>query len=1043
MKSREIEVGSGSHEGFGLLGAMVNRPVTANLVMLLLVLLGGILLFKTKREVFPNFSLDRISVSVSVPGASAEEIESGVLLAVEQALRSVQGTKRIVSEARRGSGFVSLDLTRGVDVGRALQEAQNAVDRVSTLPVEAERPVVRVVQETDQVLSVLFFADSNHQELYAIAEQVRTGLLQLEEISRVEHAERRNREITVEVDALSLEQLELSYEEIAGELRNHSLDRLGGYLEGEVEESVVRYANRMYSKEDYEQVEVKNGGEGGAVVLSGIARVRDSFGDSRTRSFFEGRAAAQLVVFREGAERPDSIVQSFHDYMQENPLPEGVAYRIVEDTSVELSGRISLMLNNAWMGLVLVWISLSLFLDSRVAFWVVLGIPVCFVGAFIPIYFLGGTINMFSLAAFIITLGIVVDDAIIVGEGVYECQRAGYRGRAAAHRALHQLGGPVVFAVLTNVMAFLPMLFLPGLLGKVLFHIPVVVVSVLLVSLAESLLVLPAHLGSMDESRSQGSVRRWVEDGLDAFVCGPFEAWLSTALRNRYLTLSLLLAGLLLCLGLLTGGIVKTAFTPRLESNVVVAIARLPAGAPFAIAEKVELSLSTSLSEVVEELGLGDEVVAGTWSMISDSEFDSDRNTGGRLNVRVKLFLSPGVEHELGAEEIADIWKRNVGTLAGVDFVGFSGSEDVGAEPILIELRHSEMESANEAAVELEELIAAYGLASSVDTGVELRVASFELGLNARGRALGISDQALADGVRAVLYGVEALRFQDGLEEVKVMVRGERGSARSGSDLARLPLRVGGVGSVYLGDVADIDRGTVVEQVVRSNGARVVPVSIELEPEVDEDGFARLLEETILPELSKRYPGLAYSFEGEQREDQETFDALGLGLGLACMGIYSLIAISFNSYTKPLVVILVVPFGIGGAILGHLVMGLPFSLVSFVGVLALSGIVVNDALVLVHAAQGFENEGEGFFKAAIKGAQRRLRPIMLTSVTTFVGLLPMLFETSMQARFLVPLAVSIGFGILFSTLTTLLVVPCLLLVRLDLFGLAKRGESAG
>ncbi len=746
------------------------------------------------------------------------------------------------------------------------------------------------------------------------------------------------------------------------------------------------------------------------------------------------------MLFREGDERPASIVGAFYEYMEENPLPEGVAYQVVEDTSVELSGRISLMLNNSWMGLVLVWIALSLFLDRRVAFWVALGIPICFVGAFIPIYFFGGTLNMFSLAAFIISLGVVVDDAIIVGEGVYENQRKGYRGRAAAYRALHQLGGPVTFAVLTNVVAFLPMLFLPGFLGKILYHIPVVVVSVLVISLVESLLVLPAHLAGEKErgkGRSLFGVRKVVERRLDAFVGGPLERWLAVALRHRYLSLASLVAALLLCVGLLAGGVVKTAFTPRLDSNTVMAIARLPAGAPFASAESIEAALTESLLEVVEELDLRPEVIAGTWSTISDADLDDDSNSGGRLSVRTKLFLRPGVERELGAEEIADAWKGKVGFLSGTDFVGFSGSDDVGSEPILIELRHPDIEMASEAALEMERMIDSYAVASSVDTGAELRVASYELDLSARGVALGLSDEQLADTVRGVLHGVEALRFQDGFEEVKVMVRGPRGVAKSQSELSSLPLAIAGMGMAYLGEVADIERGTVVEQLVRSDGARVIPVSIELKADADEDAFAGVLEERILPDLIEKYPKLRYSFEGEQREDAETLDALALGLVLACLGIYSLFAISFNSYTKPLVVILVVPFGIGGAILGHLIMGLPFSLVSFVGVLALSGIVVNDALVLVHATHGFEKEGDGVFGAAINGAQRRFRPILLTSVTTFLGLLPMLFETSMQARFLVPLAVSIGFGVLFATVSTLVVVPCLLLVREDVLGSRK------
>ncbi|MCH6258549.1 efflux RND transporter permease subunit [Puniceicoccaceae bacterium K14] len=1024
---------SSSSRGLGLMAVMVNRPVAANLCMLLLLLLGGIFLLKTKREVFPAFALDRISIQVSVPGSSAEEIETGVLLSLEQRLQSVRGVKRISSEARRSVGIVYVDISRGADANAVMQDVKNAVDQISTFPAEADRPIVRLMREDDLVLSILLYGKREGIGLYKIAERIRVGLLQNSEINRVEHGMERQREITVEISPLVLERLGLTHGEVAKVIRQSSLDQLGGYLRSDLQESVVRLNNRMYTVGEYENLAVLVGAEGQAVPLSEVANVSETLGESRSGSHFDGVPAVRLDLFREGDARPGDVVEGLKEYLQENPLPEDMAYQLVDDATTDFQGRIKLMIDNAWMGLILVWISLSLFLNRRVAFWVMLGIPICFIGAFIPIYFFGGTINMFSLTAFIISLGIVVDDAIIVGEGVYEYQQTGLKGRRAAYAALRKLGGPVIFAVLTNIVAFMPMFFLPGFLGKILFHIPVVVVSVLLISLAESLLILPAHLVSSEskDSRSWIGIRKTFDDGLRRFREGVFERILRVVLQCRYLSLAGLMGGLILCFGLLSGGVVKTALTPKLESNTVMAVARLPAGSTVEFAQQVESQLTTSLNEVVENLELREDEIIGTWSSLADKTFDNDVNSGGRLNVRVKLLLDPEVKRSLGAEEIAGVWKETIGDLAGVEFFGVSGSEDVGSEPILLELRHPNMDLARDAALELERAIQSYGVASSIAAGTELRMLSYELELNANGRSLGVNESDLSNTVRGMFFGIEAVRFQDESEEVKVMVRGPLDVVRTQSELERLPIRLEGVGTVYLGEVANIRTAEALEQIVRSNGGRVVPVSIELRAEADEDGFAELLEGEILPELQSKYPKLDYEFTGEQKEDQETFAALGLSLGLACLGIYTLLAFSFDSYTKPLVVALVVPFGIGGAILGHLVMGMAFSLVSFVGVLALSGIVVNDALVLVHAHRDYEREGLNGFQAALNASQRRLRPIFITSITTFVGLMPLLLETSMQARFIVPLAVSIGFGVLFSTVTTLLLVPCLLLALAD------------
>ncbi|MDQ8180401.1 efflux RND transporter permease subunit [Pelagicoccus sp. SDUM812005] len=1024
--------------GGGILEAMLRRPVAVNLLLVALVAVGGLLLVKSKREVFPHFELDRILVEVAVEGANASEIESGVLLAIDDAVLGLDGVKRVASEARRGMGVVAIDVYRSADLQRVLQDVKNAVDRVPTLPANAERPVVRVAAQPDRVFSLIVYGELPRVEIVREAERLRLELLAQDGISRVEHAMKLKREFQVEVDPWRLEALGMSGVDLAEAVGKAVVELNGGNLQGDWSEVAVSFDSNRYQVEDYSDIPLVSSAGGGIVRLGEVGSVSEGFGENRSAAFFNGAPAARLDVFRKGDERPEAIAATFREYLARADLPEGVRVQVVDDQTEAFEGRVRLMLDSAWMGLVLVVVMLGLFLEPRVAFWVMLGIPVSFVGAFIPITLLGGSINMFSLAAFIVSIGVVVDDAIIVGEGIYAKRRAGRSGYEAACEGLRELAGPVSVAVLTNVVVFLPLFFLPGFLGKILFHIPVVVVSVLLISLLESLFILPRHLLSASDASETGcsrwgSLSRKVNAGLQGFAERRFDRWLRAGLRWRYASLAGVAAFFLLSLGLLSSGWVKTAFTPQLDADVATALVKLPLGTPISEAERVGRLLEKAARRSMESRGMEADY-EGVATQISDQAMGEEEGSDGRIGVEALVFLGGLGARSFGGERFAEVWAEHAKVLPGAEGALFSGVDDAGAEAIELEFAHPDFEVAKRAGEALESLLIGYEDIVAVDLGGVQGRRSFEVELLPSGEALGLSQRALSEAVRGAFYGVEALRFQDGLEEVRVKVRFPSGYRKTWEDLERMPISLSGGGSALLRDVARLKESETVGRLLRVDGRRVVPVSVQLSPRGDDDGVAELLEERLLPELEALYPGLEYAFAGEQREDEETLAALSLGLLLAALGVYALLAVSFNDYWVPLVVVAVIPLGITGAILGHLVMGVPFSLVSFVGVIALSGIVVNDALVLAHAALRMSRAGRAWFDALVLAAQSRLRPILLTSLTTFVGLLPMVLETSAQARFLAPLAISIGFGVLVATATTLLVVPCLLLAQGDLRG---------
>lgn len=1022
----------------GPLAFMANNSVAANLLMLVLIVGGLLLLPSIKQEVFPEFELDLVLVNIPYPGASPAEVEQGVILAAEEAIRDVDGIKEVRSTAAEGTAVIAVELLVGTDSQRALNDIKSAIDRVTSFPQDIERPVVSLATNRREVVSLVVYGDKSERELRAEAERIRDDLLDNEQISVVELAGVRPLEISIEVPRENLRRYKLTLDTIANLVRAASVELPGGGVKTRSGEILVRTAERRDFGSEFADIVVLSRPDGSEIKLGDIAEIDDGFRDTDQAAFFNGQPAAMVQVFRVGDQTPLELSRITLDYVEQHrgSMPKGVGLSVWRDQSEIYRDRLELLMNNAYIGLALVMFVLGLFLEIHLAFWVTMGIPISFIGSLLILPFFDASINMISLFAFIVTLGLVVDDAIVVGEAVYLRRTRGMNALLAAIRGVREVAIPVVFAVVTTMMAFAPMLFVTGIAGKFFRLIPIVVIAVLLISLVESLLVLPAHLAHSRGSqhgvlgfinRQQQRFSRKVE----WFVEHVYVPFIARAVKNRYLTFAACLAVLIAALGLIRGGRVKFSFFPKVESDRVSASVRMPFGTPVAQTSKVARRLVVAAERVLDRLGGTQKVSRGIFAEVgsSDSGGRGPRSAslggGGAHLAQTSVTLVPLDQRNFTSAQFTRAWREEVGEIAGVEALTFQFATGPGAgSPIDIELSHTDIHVLEVAAAELSARLREYTGVYQIDSGFSEGKEQLDLKLKPGARALGITEVELGRQLRGAFYGAEAARQQRGRDEVRAYVRLPDRERRSEHDIEDYLIFTPDGGEVPLRQAAQVKRGRSYTEIKRTDGRRVVNVTADVDDAVaNANEIVADVEQRILPDILAAYPRLSYSLAGEQRSQAETLGSLRQGFLLALIGIFALLAVAFRSYVQPLIIMLVIPFGLVGAILGHVLMGYSLSLMSMMGIVALSGVVVNDSLILIVAVNEYRREGDEAFAALIKGGARRFRPILLTSLTTFFGLMPMILETSVQARFLIPMAISLGFGVLFATVITLLLVP--------------------
>ena len=1020
----------------GPIAWMVHNRVTPNLIMIFLLLGGIFTLTRIKQEVFPEFSLDMVNISVAYPGASPEEVETGIVLAIEEAVRGIEGVKQISSTAREGSGTVSVELLADADQQKAYQDIQQEVDRISTLPEDAEDPQVVLAMRRREVMDMQVFGNTSELVLRAVAEEVRDRLLQEDGITQIELDGVREYEMKIEVTPETLRAYGMTLADIANIVRRTAVEIPGGSLRTDSGEILMRFKERRDWAREFADVPVMVTPDGARLRLGDIATVRDDFEEVDRFARFNGMPAVGMEIYRIGDETPISVARAVRRAMAEiePTLPEGVSYIINNDWSEIYVERMTLLTKNAAIGLLLVLGMLGLFLEFKLAFWVTMGIPISFLGAILFLPAFDVSINMISMFAFIIALGIVVDDAIVAGENIYEKRQRGLNFVDAAIVGAREVSLPITFSILTNLIAFSPLMFVPGMLGKIWSVIPVVVISVFVISWFEAMLILPSHLAHVSSKPRSGFAaflhhrQQAIGQSLVWFAENKFGRFLDLCLRWRYVTVAAGLALLLTILGLVASGRMGFILMPRVESNRSVVTATLPFGSPLVRINEVNDKLVQAAQRVVDENG-GEQLSRGIFSRIRDNE------------IEISVYLTPPGVRPISTTKLTQLWRGETGSIPGVETISFQadrGGPGSGAS-ITVELSHRDIPTLERASLALAERLADFPNVKDIDAGYTAGKRQFDFVLKPEGRSLGLTTENVARQLRASFYGVEAMRQQRGRNEVKIMVKLPEDRRASEYDLENFLVRTPDGRDVPLMDIADITRGRAYTSIQRREGRRTLQVTADVDPIGESGQVQAVIDTSILPQLARDFPGLSYGYEGRQADMRDSVRALGAGFAGVLFVVYFLLAIPFRSYIQPMIVMLSIPFGVIGAVIGHLIMGYNLSIISIMGMIALAGVVINGSLVLIDYANRLKLDGMNAYEAIHNAGVRRFRPILLTTITTFGGLAPMIFETSRQARFMIPMALSLGYGILFSSAICLVLVPSLYMIIEDLSGKRRDG----
>lgn len=1048
---------------------MARNGVAANLLMLLILVAGLVSLTTIPQEVFPEFSLDAIQVSVQYPGATPEEVEEAVVRRVEEQIESIEGIRRLTSVAGENIGSVTAELQLGVDVSETLDKVKAEVDRIITFPEEAEKPEVQELTNRQQVIQLALHGDNvDERVLKELANRIKDDLTSFPDISFVRVAGVRNYEISIEVSEDALRAYGLSLIDVASAVRLGSLDLPGGSVETQTEQVLIRTKGQNYQAEDFESIIVLGRPDGTAVRVGDLATVRDAFEDTDLLTEFDGTRSAFVEVFRTSDERVLEIVEVIKNYVEdiEPSLPEGIELSIWQDQSKILQSRLSLLVKNGIFGILLVVLALTLFLDLRLAFWVSVGIAISFMGAFAVMVYLDVSINLLSLFAFILAIGIVVDDAIVIGENIFFEQAKGGEPLEGAIQGASRLARPVIFAVFTTIAAFSPLLFAPGLIGKITQEIPKIVITVLVLSLIESLFILPMHLSHKRKHgkresiltpvvRSIERVQEWVTRQLTRFTNGPLHRALQFSIRNYGIVIAIAIATIIVSVGMVAGGYIRFSFLPDIEGENVIARLEMPQGTPVEETQRMMRYIQQKGAEAVAEIqaGLPDDHPSVIQHVYASVGQQPSLNQGPNAQSGANLIQShiAEINFELldaeiripSAEAIESSWREKVGAIPNAKTLSFSSAIITLGKPIQMELSAPDPAVLDLAVERVKDELAQFDGVFEILDDQEQGKREVQLSLKPLAATLGVTVDGLARQVRAAFYGAEALRIQRGRDEVKVMVRLPESERNALADVRDLRIRTLSGAQIPLSEVAEASLGFSSSNIQRRDRRRVVTVTADVDPEViSGQEVVSALNAGIVPQMQSDYPGLRVSFEGEQREQADALSALMRGFLLAMFVVYALLAIPFKSYGQPLVIMAAIPFGIIGAILGHLMLGLQLGILSLFGIVGLSGVVVNDSLVLIDFVNQKRDEGLSMPDAILVAGKQRFRPILLTSVTTFLGLFPLILEKSVQAQFLIPMAVSLGFGIIFATFIIMLVVPALAMLEHNISTAIKRFFSS-
>lgn len=1025
----------------------INNRVTVNLIMIFIIVAGLITVSNMRRELNPQFALDMINISVVYPGASPEDVEEGICVKIEEKIKGIEGIDRTFSNAYEGRGSLTVELDSDADGRRVLDDIKAEVDRIDTFPEDADDPVITEIINRNPAITVAVYGDVSEKLLREVAERIRDDLTDTKFISLADLVGVRDYEISIEVSEENLRRYGISFDDVAGAVKTGSVDLPGGTIKTSHGEILVRAKGQLYIGKEFEELPIITLEDGTVVRLGQVATVIDGFEDIDMKARFNGKPAALVKVNRTNTEDLIQVSRTVRDYVEKyrDTMPEGVKLATWFDLAPLVQDRIDMLLRNGAQGIVLVFIALALFLNLRLAFWVSIGIPISFMGAFLVLDYNGETINMISLFAFIMTLGILVDDAIIVGENIYTHFGKGKSPSAAVIDGLKEVGGPVVMAVSTTIVAFIPLLFITGIMGKFIAVMPRAVIAILIISLGEALIILPAHLsGALTRSTdTRPSWHELIRLKVDHLLKVVIEKYYSPALKyvikNRYFTFAIGLGVLIISLGIVAGGYVPFVFFPKGESDWIIAEVGYPLGTPYQVTEQTiehleqqAFKLNGYFSERLENNG---DLLINTFALVGmiPRRDWKPGETGGHCG-EVWIELVPSEKRrDLSVNTVLNKWRGLTGEIPGLETLTFTTLEGgPGGNPIEIQLIGADFKQLRQAADKLKAEIRTYPGTFDITDNFKPGKEEKQVKIKEGARSLGITMSDIARQLRQAFYGDEVLRIQRGRDDLKVLVRYAESDRRSISGIEDMRIRTIDGQEIPIEEVADITHGKAYSVIRRVDRKRVITVISNLdESTANASKIVADLNKDFLPKLIEQYPGLEYDLAGQEKRTRESLGSLKKGYVLALMVIFLLLASQFRSYIQPVIIMMAIPFGLIGAIAGHLIMGLSITIISIFGIVALSGIVVNDSLILIDFINRAVRNGAEIETAIVESGKVRFRPVLLTSITTIAGLFPLMLERSFQAQFLIPMAVSISFGLLVATVLTLLYVPGLYLIVRD------------
>ncbi|NKB36005.1 MAG: MMPL family transporter [Gammaproteobacteria bacterium] len=1015
-------------------------------MMLLIIIAGFISAFTIQKEVFPNFETNTIQVSVPYLGAAPEEVEEGVILRIEEAVQDIKGIKKMASTAFEGLANVNLEIESEYELSDVLDEVKGRVDAISTFPEQTEKPIIEKLEFERDVIWISVYGDMDPRARKKIANEIRDELLTLRDISLVEILGDRDYEISIEVSEETLRKYSLTMDEVASAIRASSMDMPGGTIKSEVGDILLKTKGQMYTGQEYSNIALRSNVDGTRLLLGDIATIRDGFIETEEFSRFNGKPSLSIRVQSTGDQNVLNIDKAVEKYMAEKKasIAPGVYIDSWGSSAFYLKARLSMMLSNLTLGAVLVFLILTVFLRLRVALWVIVGIPVSFLGALwlLPLTPFPVNINLLSLFGFILVLGIVVDDAIIIGESIYTSITEHGHTLDNVIKGANKVAMPATFGVLTTIAAFLPMLFIGGQIGPFFETIGMVVILCLTFSLIESKLVLPAHLSRIkyvpENERSDNYLSRFqsfIANGLQQFIKNRYSPLLVKAIDKRYTTAALFLAGLILILGMIAGGLIKFEFFPNVPSDFIQGNITMNEGSPAASRNAALLSLKEAVDAVETEYLKENPTEEKLLEYVL--EF-----TDGNLSGTIVIELTKAEYRQIDAYEVEKRWRAKVGEIAGAKELRFFASTNSGGgAKINFQFSGNDFDRMNDAAKALETRLGEYEGIFDIRNSFSSGTQEIQLKIKPEAELLGLNMANLGRQVRQAFYGEEVQRIQRGRDELKIMVRYPRAERHSIADLENMRIRTPNGDEVPFLDVADVSIDSSPAMVSRVDRERTITVTADLDPLKSNSGeVIGEIQKEFMPALLKKYSSVRYSLGGSSQEEEELKVRIAIFFGIALFLIYGLLAIPLHSYLQPIVIMIAIPFGFIGAVCGHVVFGQSINMMSMFGMVALAGVVINDGLILLDFVNKGRDEGLSVKESLRLAGERRFRAILLTTLTTFFGLLPIIFETSLQAQFVIPMAISLGFGILFGTVITLFLVPALYMVLNDMLGRSEVGE---